>query len=363
MTYKSPLHDVAAQAGAEFVDDTGWTMPGRFADTRAEYRAARERAALFDVSHRGKIEVTGADAVKFIQNLCSNDVARLLAGSGCEVFFTNMHAKVIAHALAYRVKADGGDTLWLDTVPGLGEKLVKHLDHYLISEEVTLADRTRELAQVYLAGPQAGSILNNTLPGDVRQLEPLQHLQNGALHIRRNDAQGAPGYDIVGPTDQAETFWGKLREAGAAPAGLQAYELLRVEAGTPAYDKDIDEVNIALEAGRTKQAISYTKGCFLGQEPLVRIRDLGHVNRVLLGLTTRAPEALSKGARVFREGKGVGQVTSSVVSPRHGAAIALAYLRRGSQDPGTVVEVETAGGRATAEVSCLPFSFSGAAVP
>jgi folate-binding protein YgfZ len=361
MPEKSPLHDQTARAGAEFTEDAGWLMPGAFGDVVAEYRAACEGAALFDVSHRGKVVADGDDAVKFLQNLCSNDVARVPTGSGCEAFFTNMHAKVVGHALVYRLQKNGGETLWLDTVPGLAEKLVKHLDHYLISEQVELADRTREFAQLHLAGPKAPSVLEKVWGEKPAGLQPLQHALVESCHIRRNDPLGVPGYDIVCPAHEAPAVWTKLLQAGAAPAGLRAHELLRVEAGTPVHGKDFDEANIALEVGRTRQAISYAKGCFLGQEPLVRIRDLGHVNRILTGVKTQEDEALPKGARLYREDKEVGQVTSSVVSPRLGSALALAYLRRGSQEPGTVVEVETAAGRRPAVVSALPFSFSGEA--
>src|SRR5262249_2121769 len=118
-----------------------------------------------------------------------------------------------------------------------------------------------------------------------------------------------------------------------------------VEAGTPLYGADVTENNLAPEVGRTAQAISYTKGCYLGQEPIVRLRDLGHANRELTGLRIDGPEPAPAGAKLWREGKEVGQVTSSVYSPALGTAIALAYVRRGSTEPGTAVEVESGGGR------------------
>jgi folate-binding protein YgfZ len=140
---------------------------------------------------------------------------------------------------------------------------------------------------------------------------------------------------------------------------LRAWEILRVEAGTPAYGKDMDESTLALEIGRTSQAICYTKGCFLGQEPLVRIRDLGHVNRSLTGLKLTGSDVVPHRSRLFRDGKEVGFVTSSVYSPRLGSAIALAYVRRGHLDSGTPLEVEVDGKRLTAVVVGLPFGFSG----
>jgi folate-binding protein YgfZ len=364
MPEKTPLDDVEARAGAQFVEQAGWLMPEHYGNLAQEYRSARERAALFDVSNRGKVEVSGADAVTFLQNLATNDVAGLPAGAGCEVFFTTAQAKVVAHALAYRLPAhDQRQGFWLDTVPGLAGNLIKHLDRYLISEQVELADRTADLAQIHLAGPQADALLRGVLSEDIPQMADLQHLlrsfgSGAACPIRRHSPLGVPGHDILCPPAEAAAVWEALTRAGAVPAGLQAYEILRVEAGTPSYGKDVDETTLALEVGRTRQAICYTKGCFLGQEPLVRIRDLGHVNRSLLGLKLSGG-AVPAGAKLFRDGKEVGRVTSSVVSPALGTGIALAYVRRGN-DPGTMVEVEAEGARSAAEVVFLPFGVSGA---
>src|SRR5262249_35022224 len=219
-------------------------------------------------------------------------------------------------------------------------------------------------AEVHLAGPHAQSVLEKALAVDVPDLAEHQHMMrtfgaDATCHIRRHTPLGVPGYDIVCLAARAPAVWQALTRAGAAPAGVQAYELLRVEAGTPVYGKDMDESNLALEVGRTQQAICYTKGCFLGQEPLVRIRDLGHVNRSLMGLRVEGTEPVPRGAKLFREGKEMGQVTSSEVPPGAHAAIALAYIRRGHQEPGTKVEVETGGGRRPAEVTSLPFISSG----
>jgi folate-binding protein YgfZ len=362
MPEKSPLNDITAQAGAAFVEEAGWLMPDRYGDVRGEYTAARERAAIFDVSHRSKVEVTGGEAFSFLQGLCTNDVVGLPVGAGCEVFFTTVQARVVAHALVYHLLLhDNRDALWLDAAPGLAEKLIKHLDHYLISEQVEFADRTREFAQLHLAGPQAQPILERCLHDDVADLEPLQHMMrtfgsNATCNIRRQDPLGVPGYDIVSLGSRAPAVWEALTRAGAVPAGLQAYELLRVEAGTPVYGKDMDESHLALEVGRTKQAVCYSKGCFLGQEPLVRIRDLGHVNRSLTGLKIPGSEAVPAGTKLFRAGKEVGQVTSSVVSPRLGSAIALAYVRRGNLEPGTALEIGQPGSGRSAEVTALPFA-------
>jgi folate-binding protein YgfZ len=163
------------------------------------------------------------------------------------------------------------------------------------------------------------------------------------------------GFDLFLPPSSASAVSQALAAAGAVPADQQTYEVLRVEAGWPVLGKDMDEERLVMEAGRTRQAISYTKGCFLGQEPIVMARDRGHVNRTLLGLRIAADVLVASGAKVLHEGKDVGQVTSSVRSPRLGV-IALAYLQRGSQTPGTEVEIDTPDGRRAAVIASLPFS-------
>src|SRR5207248_3318206 len=237
------------------------------------HEQARAGAALFDSSDRGKVEAAGPDAPAFLHNLCTNDVRGLPPDAGCEALFCTPTAKVVAHALVFRSPPEGRDErLRLDVAPGLSAMLLRHLDHYLISEQVELADRTPDFAQLHLAGPDAPAVL--------------------------------------------------ARAAGAA----------------------VDETTFAPEAGR--KAISYTKGCYLGQEPIVMARDRGQVNRAFLGVKLPGG-AVPPGSLLYREGKEVGRVTSSVVSPRLGP-IGLAYVRRGHQAPGTLLEVDARGQRSPA---------------
>jgi glycine cleavage system T protein len=361
MPEHSPLHDVTAGAGARFVEDAGWLMPADYGDAGAEYQQTRTTAGLFDLSHRGKIEPTGRDAAKFLHNLCTNDVLHLAAGAGCEAFFCTAKAKTVAYALVEHLRLpDNQDLFRLDVAPGQGERLLKHLDYYLISEQVEITDRTRDLTELHLAGPQAAAVLERAAGEPLPPLQELQHLPRplgeAVCHLRRHSPLGLPGYDVLCSRDQAASVWHKLVAAGAGPAGLDAYEVLRVEGGTPVYGKDIDEDRFVVEVNRTAQAICYTKGCYLGQEPIVMARDRGHVNRFLLGLKLLGAGPVSAGARVFQAGGEVGQVTSAVASPWLGTTIALAYLRRGSHEPGTAVEVESGSGRLPARVTALPFT-------
>jgi glycine cleavage system T protein len=359
MLDRTPLYLVTEKAGATFVEENGWLIPADYGNVLSEYQNTVHHAALFDSGHHGKLEVTGKDASKFLHNVSTNEVVQLPVGSGCEAFLTTGQAKIVAFVLIYHTRfPDGREAVWLDVGPGMGENIYQHLDRYHISEELELADRTHELAQLHLAGPRALEVLEQAVQAKLPDLTELQHcgqtLASATCTFRRHDPLGVPGYDILCPADGSDAVWQTLLAAGARPAGSEAYRTLRVEAGTPVYGLDIDETNLPQEVARTERTVSFTKGCYIGQETVARIRTYGHVNRSLVGLKLIGEGAATQGAKLFRDGKEAGHVTSSVVSPRLGMAIALAYVRRGNQEPGTSLMIE--GGSRTAEVVALPFS-------
>lgn len=295
-----------------------------------DYRIAREHAVFFDVSDRGLVQLTGPDARKFLHNLCTNDILNLPIGGGCEAFLATAKAKTVAYLFVRRLAfPNGTESLGLDTGPGMAEKVVKHLDRYLISEQVEIADHTADFAHFYVVGPAAPA---------------------ASIVGSRRDLGTFPAFDVFCPRDHSETVRQFLSEKGVRAAGPEILEILRIEAGIPVFGKDIDEERFVVEVGRGTRAICYTKGCYLGQEPIVMARDRGHVNRTLLGLKIAGEGPATPGDKVIHDGQEVGQVTSSVVSPRLGP-IALAYLRRGCQEPGTELRV----GERTAVVAALPF--------
>ena len=319
-----------------------------------DYTAARAHCALFDLSSRGKIELAGNDAAVFLHNLSTNDVKGLAPGTGCEAFFCTATAKVVAHGHIWRCPPVGKrETLWLDLDEGLAAKTYQHLDRYLISEDVTLSDRTADLAQLHVAGPAVLEVLRGAGIEAPAWQRNTFHVA-WPLTLRFTDPLGLPGCDLLVPADHRESIMDKLSAAGAVRGSPEAFDVLRVEAGTPVYGKDMDETTFAAEAGRTLQAISYTKGCYLGQEPIVMARDRGVVQRGLVGVLLGA-EPVPPGSLLYRDGKEVGRTTSCVISPKLGQAVALACARRGSQAPGTVLEADVAGVRRNVTVTKLPF--------
>lgn len=315
--------------------------PNDYGDPRVEYAAARETAALFDLSNRTHIELTGRDRGRFLHNFCTNDIRGLAAGKASEAFLTNVQGKVVAFVSVYATD----EALWLTSVPGSAERIIAHLSRYLISEDVTLTDRTAELSALLVAGPDAPQIVARVLPaaatlGASPSLDPANPLH--AIQVRRHDILRLPGFILVGPLTEIRAMRERLIAAGATPAGRAAFEALRIEAGFPLYGVDITDANLAQEASRTAQAISFTKGCYLGQEPIARIDALGHVNQQLRGVRIEGEPIPPPGTELFDPAdktKKVGRVTSSARSYADNRPVALAYIRRGHEAPGTPVVV------------------------
>lgn len=334
-------------------------LPAHFGDAAAEYRAVLDGVGLFDTSDHGHIEVAGKDAGRFLHNLTTNDIVALAPGGGCEAFCATHKARAVAYVHVYRLPGDGAaDVFWVETGSGRGAFVFRHLDKYLVSESLELTDRTAEFGSLYLAGPRAAAVLAATGFDAADSLAPngvvLRTSDGVTYQLRRKDLLGVPGFTVVGPRAALPGLWQRFTASGAQQVGKAAYETLRVEAGTPEYGPDIDEERFVVEVARGAAAISTNKGCYLGQEPIVMARDRGQVNRQLLGVRFVGGEPLPHGTKLFKETAEVGLVTSAVLSPRFGA-IALAYIRRGNQEPDTVLEAETASGRLHVTVSALPF--------
>lgn len=313
----------------------------------ADYQAAQTQAVFFSWPARTLIEVSGRDAASFLHNLCTNDIRNLRVGQSCEAFFTTAKGRTLAHVFLSRLSGPGGEFFWLDTVAGQAEKLCRHLEHYLISEEVDIRDRSSEVTQGYLCGPAAPGFQEGGL------VETALQSPTACVGLRR-DHLGLPGYQLFGPAAQLAAVRQRLLVAGVRPAGPDLYEVLRIEAGFPEWGRELDDNRFVMEVGRAAQAISYTKGCYLGQEAVVMARDRGQVKRLLLGLKWKGPAA-SAGARVYHDTQEVGQVTSSIWSPGHQAALALAYLQRGFWEAGAPLAVAVGAARCPAVVQPLPF--------
>ncbi len=346
------LSNIQTEQGATLTAHDRMGRAKDFGDPAAEYIAAGETIALFDLSDRTSVEVRGDDRLSFLHNFCTNDINRLAPGEGCEAFLTSIKGRILAHIIVSATN----DALWLDSEPGTAEFIVSHLTKYVITEDVEITDRSADCAPLFLVGPQAEAWLSDRIKNF--SPPPLCGLAVGSLAgaqvmIRRFDFTGQPGFEIIAATDAVADVWQAITDTGVPPAGSEAFEVLRIEAGFPRYGIDLTDDNIAQEAGRTAQAISFTKGCYLGQEPIARLDALGHVNRILTRLTIRAGEAPSPGTKVCcTDGKTIGHITSAILSPKTGHPVALALLKATALSPGTKLTVN--GSPATAILPATP---------
>lgn len=299
-------------------------------------------ALLFDFTAHGTLEATGDDARTFLHNLSTNDIKGLPEWQGREAFFLTATAKVVAQGWIWRQPPlKKTETLWIDTPAGQAAKLFAHLKRYIIGEDVELTDRSAEVARFYLAGTDAGTLLEAAPAA-------LTFAVMDGLTVRRRDLLGVAGYDLIGSPERIKAVGEQLTARGAQPADATTFDEMRIEAGMPWYANDIDETTFAPETGRIAQAISYNKGCYLGQEPVVMARDRGVVQRTLVGLEL-GDEART--GPLTKDGVEVGKVTSAIVSPRLGRAIGLGYVKRGSQTAGTMLHLH----ERVVRVTSLPF--------
>jgi folate-binding protein YgfZ len=319
----------------------------------AEYDALVTRAALVDLGRRTQIELTGPDRAAFLHNLTTNEIRKLAPGSGCEAFLTTVQGKTLAHGFFFA----GDEALVIDTVPGQSETILKHLDHYLVSERVTIEDRSHQWSELLLSGPEAERLLSNLSDvhlAPVRLAHAPATLAGKSVWLRRADLTGPIGVlisvqDRVNDSD-LQKVRSVLIDGGAVACGEPAFEAARIEWGFPLFGRDLSDQNLPQEIARDSVAISFTKGCYLGQETVARIDALGHVNKTLVGLQFAGPAIPPAGTPLSNAGQAVGQVTSAAFSPRLGRAMALGYVRRGPNAPGT--RLSSPAGEA--EVVALP---------
>lgn len=320
--------------------------PDNYGDVSAEYLAAIEGCALVDLTDRSHIELTGRDRATFLHNFCTQEIKRLPAGSGTEAFLTNIKGRIVGHVLVFVGEA----AIWLDAVSGAASTILPHLDRYLITEDVQLLDRSSDWGEFALIGASAAHHADRLIPGS--GVWPVfRHAQAGDVVVRRFSFGASPGWLLGAPRDRLPQLWGDLTSAGACPCGRAAFESLRIEEGFPTYGVDLTEDNLAHEAGRTAQAISFTKGCYLGQEPIARLESLGHANRSLRRLQVESDVVPPAGAAVQADdGRALGNITSSALSPLSRRAVALAMLRTEGVRAGEAVRVDSPHGLLTAVV-------------
>jgi len=301
---------------------------------------------------RSQVRLTGADRAKFLHNFCTNDIKKLQPGEGCEAFLTSIKGRILGHLLVFA----GESELTIDTVPGEDVKIRDHLDRYLITEDVQIEVTTAQFRCRYLFGPDWPRLLKQRIGVDLAGLQPYQHVHHEptGLTFRRMDQTAAAGFEALAPAEGADAL-ASLCQAGDGPAlpqqiSLEAFDAFRVDAGFPTYGVDLSSDHLAQEAARTDKAISFTKGCYLGQEPIARIDALGHVNRELRVVVLESRQVPPLPAMVINAATKaeLGPLTS-VGQVGESATVGLGMLRT-SATPGTAIVVASSQGGLAGQV-------------
>ncbi len=292
------------------------------------YEALRRGAAWMNLSARGRIAVRGRDRARLLHNLTSNEIKKLAPGSGCYAFLLSPQGRIQADLTLLACD----NHILLDTEPELREKTAQHIRRYIVADQVELEDVTAATCAVALEGPESAPVLEKAggqAPGG--DYQHLQWREAGDATIARISLTGQPGFRIYAAASAADEIVRRLTQAGAQPATDEDARLVRLENGRPRYGEDIRDTSLPQETGQM-HAVSFTKGCYLGQEIVERIRAQGHVNRKLVRL--RLDSVAPAGAKLTADGAEAGEITSSAYSPALGSAVALAYVRANYAVPG-----------------------------
>jgi len=355
----SPLHDRLEEAGARFGDAGSSSLPRHFGDAAGEYQALTGGVGLTWRGDRSVIRMWGRDPVRMLQGLITNDLATAPAGKAVYGAILTAKGRMVADLrIVRRETGDGIEALFdvaREALPGLREHLQRFVPPMFAKWEV--ADEALTLLGLY--GPEASRTAREVLGEAAASLgedEVVAIDGPGDSFAIGTGYAGEGGIDLLLPADLAPEIWDRLMAAGARPVGFSAVETRRIEAGRPRYGPDMSADNIATEAfqetGQMERAISFSKGCYTGQEVIVRIAHRGRVNRRLTGLLLGDAPTPPHGAEISHPetGKAMGWVTSAAASPRMGQTIALAYVRR-EREPGDTVLID--GREAT--VAAVPF--------
>jgi folate-binding protein YgfZ len=359
------LEKVHEQLGAQFREEDNWRVPASYGDEKAEYATVREGGTgLIDLSSRGRMRVAGSEAIMFLNGLITNDMKTLEENHWMDAAFPNVQGRLIAAVRVVRLadESTNGKTspaFLLETEPATHESVLKTIARFTMAGDFRVTDLTSETTLLSVQGDGATEIARKVLGEAVARIPNDGALaidwQQSVVTVVRATHTGEDGFDLIVNTTEAVAIWDSLIEAGAQPVGHDALETLRIEAGIARYGRDMDETNVVTETN-LDDAVSFTKGCYIGQEIIARIKYRGHVAKKLSGLVFEQDEPIEVGTTIkSAEGKDIGRVTSVARSPRLNRTIALGYVRYEYLAAGTSVKVVSGDLEVAATVEVLPF--------
>ena len=354
----SPLQEFHKRLGAEMKERDGCQVPASFGDELFEYANVRERGAgVIDLSRRGRFQLTGSEVVQFLNGLITNDMKTLAENQWMPAIFPNVQGRLLAYVRVVRIR----DGFLIDTEATTHDTVLKTIERFTLAGDFHVADVTKQTAMLSVQGKQSAEIVASVLgktPSELSGNGVVEiEWQQQTLTVLRASHTAEDGFDIIAGADQATALWEALTNAGARPIGYEALERLRIEAGVPLYGVDMDETNVVTETG-LDEAVSYTKGCYIGQEIIARIKYRGHVAKKLVGLAfDRALKVeMDNEPRIkSADDKEIGRLTSVTLSPHLGFTIGLGYVKYDYLAAGTEVRVTSSSGDLHARVAELPF--------
>ena len=357
---QSRLHAQHAQLGATFEEVTGWEMPAHYGDWRAEYQAIRQAVGLADLSHRGKVRVTGDDRVKWLQSVISHDILPLQPGQGRYSSFLTHKGKMLTYFRVYVQQ----DAVMLEDAGEIGDQTFTALRKFLLyGTKAKMENCAESWGLLLVSGPKASQTVKAAFGVDCGDLKPVNFVgaQIGGHQalVMRTEETGEVDLEVLLPADAVVSAWASLMEAGASlgikPVGRQAREALRMEAGIPQAGPELNEEIVPPEAHLEGKAFSLNKGWYPGQEVVARMDTYGNVRRHLVGLVLKDATIPPKGAKLFSGDREVGWVSSAAFSPHLNTAIALGFPLRDFSATDTRLSIELEGRKLDATVQALPF--------
>jgi folate-binding protein YgfZ len=352
------LFEAEKQLNAQFGNCYGWQMVRSFGDSVKEHQSVRQGAGLLDLSYHGVLRVSGTEAAQFLNGLVTNDVKALQDGQGVRAAFLTGHGKV--RALCRVLKRQ--DTYLVINDPQTHEKIYKYIFPFSYAGDFHVEDVSNQFRTLSVQGPQTPAVFKEI------SFEPLPALAEHhwaetligghSVLVVRASHTGERGFDVLVPEAGLNDVWDFILLKGSfhklAPIGLDALNSLRIEAGIPVYGIDVDESNMMLELGMP-DAVSFTKGCYTGQEAVAMATYRGHVSKRWSGLSVEGDVIPAPGAKIVKGEKEIGVVTSAIRSISLDRVIALGYVKYGYFEPGNEIQLHDAGNTLDARVTDLPF--------
>ena len=348
----SPIHIMTQAAGAVIGEWHDWQLPLSYGDPEAEHSAATASAAVYDASYVGRLKVTGSDGLDLLHRLSTNAVETLAPGQGTNTILTDDRGRIIDLITVINL----GEYVLLLTSPNQQQRIIDWLDKYTIIEDITVEDVTGDTAMLGVVGPEAATAIGNAAGNAVAEVQSCCAATIGdAAHLVRCDLGSLPNFYVVGDPDAIGKLWGGTIGAGTKPMGMEAYQALRVGLGMPAHGSELDDAYNPLEAG-LMGAISFTKGCYIGQEVIARLDTYQKVQRRLVSLALTGPA--ESGTRLMQDNREVGVLTS--VSPlvikgtTSGQRLGLGYVRTAAAETGTSLQLGDTSSTASIEALLEP---------